>query len=248
MWSSQLFSNIHCLVFFIDIHIINHVMTQWVLYKISISEQLWFLPGVQSVQVPTTHSCTSHTDPNPLFTTPLRPAENIRTALIFFFCLYPIAGNEKKKQNNNDFKSTVLARSSYYVQRLAAVVRTSPFSPNRSQCGLSEASSGAVSGILHTLIVKTAVTVVTGAAQWGHIGRDKQIVTRLEGRLKRFAQVSVEAQSVSSRVHVAKFQYEAFTGSQLSWAASGRPSELWWNWLHISTRKTTQGHEGENRK
>lgn len=78
----------------------NHIMTRWALCKISISEELRFLPRVESVQAPTIHSCTSHTDPNPLFTTPLLLAENIRTALIFFFfffCFFnPIEGKKKK--------------------------------------------------------------------------------------------------------------------------------------------------------
>lgn len=95
----------------------NHDMTRWALCKISISEELRFLPRVEFVQAPTIHSCTSHTGPNPLFTTPLLLTENIRTALIFFiFCFfYSIEG---KKKNNNIFKSTALARSSYYNQRL----------------------------------------------------------------------------------------------------------------------------------
>lgn len=76
----------------------NHVMTRWALCKISISEELRFLPRVDSVQAPTIHSCTSHTDPNPLFTTSLLLAEYIRTALIFFFfLLFFIQLRERKK-------------------------------------------------------------------------------------------------------------------------------------------------------
>lgn len=80
-------------------------MTQWALCKISISEQLRFLPGVQSVQAPTIHSCTSHTDPNPLFTTPLRLTENIRTALIFFFLFLSNWGKGKKKNRTTIFSN-----------------------------------------------------------------------------------------------------------------------------------------------
>lgn len=205
--------------FVVAIHIINYVMTHWALYKSSISEQLRFLPWVQSVQAPTIHSCTSHTDPNPLFTTWLRPAENIRTAL-FYFIFNPIEGNAKKRR-----KATISSQQSWLDPlTTTSGCRTTyvSFLSNRSQCALSEASSGTASGILHTLIVKTAVTLVTGTAQWGHVGRDKQIVTRLGGRLKRLSQISAEARSAFSRVHVAKFPYEAFAGSQQSRAARQR--------------------------
>lgn len=85
-----------------------HITTRWTLCNLSISEELRFLPGVESVQAPTMHSRTSHTDPNPLFTTPLLLAENIRTALIFafaFFFAFFIRLRQRKKNRKTIFSS-----------------------------------------------------------------------------------------------------------------------------------------------